>query len=158
MRKRRPTLRSEDYLDRIEAVTITLEDGERVKLRVRPEVTIPEDPVKMERAARRAPARLAFWAYQTEIALSRVRKAELALGQVQGLEYEIHRRDLMENQGRVVTEPMLRASLDHRSPQIRAAMIALNARRREYGVLRSIRDAVDHRAWTMRTLLKKPES
>ena len=150
-------LRGEDYLDRVQAVRVTLENGERVTLPIRPEVAIPEDPALMERAARKAAAKLAFWAYQTERGLSRVRKAELEVSEEEGREYEVFRRYYLD-EGRTPTEPMLKAALDHLSPKVRAARIALNARRREYGVLRSIRDAVDHRAWILRTLLKKPES
>lgn len=154
--KTSPKKVAEDYLDQIEAITIRLESGEKVTLKVRSEVRIPTDPIRMREAAIKAPAKLAFWAYQTELALSRVRKAELELARVEGREYQVFRAYYNE-EGVFVTEPLLKASVDQ-SPKVRAARLALNGRRREYGALRAVRDAVEHRTWTLRTLLQHPES
>lgn len=156
MKNPKPRRVAEDYLDLVEAITLTLENGEKVTLKIRDEVRIPTDPARMRDAAIKAPAKLAFWAYQCERQLARVRKAELELARVEGREYQVYRAHYNE-EGLMVTEPLLRASVDQ-SPKVRAARLALNSRRREYGALRAVRDAVEHRSWTLRTLLQHPES
>lgn len=149
-------LYAEDHLAGFEAVTVLLENGEEACLNVAREVRIPSDPDKMIEAARRAPARLAFWAYQSERAFTSLRKAEREANRVEGYTYQVYRR-MYENEGETPTEGMIRAALDQ-DPKVRKVRIAVSSRKSEYGVLRSMRDVMEHRAWMLRALLQHRET
>lgn len=156
MRPKRTARSSEDYLANIEAVTIRLENGEAVKLKVEREVRIPTDPDRLIEAARKAPARLAFWAYQSERALAALRKQERETARVEGFTYQVYRK-VYEEDGQEPTEAMIRAAVDQ-DPKVRTARIALSSRKTEYGTLRAVRDAVEHRSWMLRSLLQHRET
>lgn len=146
--------RGEDFLAGVEALVLTLEDGTKARFNIAREIAIPSDDT-LVRTAKRAPARFAFWAYQTERALARVRSEERKLAQVEGRTYEAFRRLFVED-GLDITEPRLRAGVDQ-DPVVRAARCKLNDLRRQHGLLRAVRDAVEHRTWTVRALLQRRE-
>lgn len=147
--------RGEDFLAGVAAIALTLENGEKVRFNIARETAIPSDDTLL-RTAKRAAARLAFWAYQTERALARVREHERVLAQVEGRAYQYFRIYYTDHEGVDVTEAMLRAAIDQ-DPKVRAARISLNVRRNEHGLLRAVREAVDHRAWMVRALLTRRE-
>ena len=130
-----------------------MENGEEVRLNIARETRIPTDPDRMIEAARTAPARLAFWAYQSERALGALRAAERECLRVEGYHYQLYRKMFEEVQNITPTEGMIRASVDQ-DPAVRKVRIALNARKSEYGTLKAVRDATEHRAWLLRALLQ----
>lgn len=155
-RRNKPRV-SEDYLRDLTSVTIRLESGEDVRLNIARETRIPADPDRLKEAARTAPARLAFWAYQSERALAALRKTEREAARIEGYHYQVYRKLYEEHENVDPTEAMLRAAVDQ-DPKVRAARIALSSRKTEYGTLRAVRDAVEHRSWMLRTLLQHRET
>jgi len=145
-----------DALASIEKLRVRLENGEEVTLDVANELEIPTDPYELVAAGRRAPAQLAFWGYQTERALDRLRKAEAKLAEKEGRYYLTYRNWYETEECVEPTEAMLRARLEQDST-VRSFRIALRARKQEYGALRAVKDAVHHRVSMVRTLIGKSE-
>lgn len=139
----------------MESLTLELESGEVVELDVRELTTIPTDPDELRLAASRAPASLAFVAAQAERWLRRVRMEEWDLQALEGQTYLVYRQWYVE-QAVTPTEGMIRSRVDQ-DQKVRDARIALAATKEFYGVLRGLRDAVDHRCSLIRTLISRPE-
>jgi len=155
-RREQRTAQAEDYLADVAAITIKLENGEEVELDIASETYVPTDSEELAEAARRSPAKLAFWAYQTERALEDLRRQEQHLVQYEGRNYDLYRVYFTDEQAVDPTEAMIRAKLDQDS-EVRRWRLALRRRRREYGLLRAVRDAVDRRDSVLRTLLHRYE-
>jgi hypothetical protein len=145
-----------DALASIEKLRVQLENGEEVTLDVAKELEIPTDLGELVAAGRRAPAQLAFWGYQMERALGRLRKAEEALAREEGRQYLVYRRWYESEECVEPTEAMVRSRVDQ-DAKVRPFRIALRARKQEYGALRAVRDAVNHRVSMVRTLIGKSE-
>lgn len=143
-------------LSDIRALRVRLENGERVEFDLSRELAVPTDPDELLQEARKAPAQVAFWSYQAERGLERVRKAESLLARKEAHQYLVYRRWYETEECVDPTEAMLRARLDQ-DWELRKFRVALRARRKEYGDLRAARDAVDLRARMMRTLLGRYE-
>ena len=145
-----------DVLSDIAALRVALESGEVVELDLAKELEIPRDPAALAKAARRAPAQVAFWNYQTERALDKVRGAETKLAEEEGKHHIYWKAWYEQEENETPPQGTLRARLDC-DLELRRFRVALRARRKEYGRLRAVRDAVDHRAWTVRTLIGQIE-
>lgn len=145
-----------DVLSDIEALRVRLENKEEITLDLAAELEIPTDPKAMIEAAHKAPAQVAFWNYQTERALARLRKAEAALAKEEGTQLLVYRQWYLTEECEMPTGATLRARLDT-DTKCRRFRVALMARKTEHGHLRAVRDAVDHRAWMLRTLIGKLE-
>jgi hypothetical protein len=155
--QRAATLReAESALDGVEALEIVLENGERASFNLSEELAIPRDPRELFEAGRQSPAKLAFWNYQTERALHALRKAEAKLASAEGREYLIWRTFYEQEQGSVPTEATIRSHLS-RDTKLHGFQVALRARKKEYGALRAVRDAMDHRDSMVRTLIGRYE-
>lgn len=153
MKKRvRKRVHGEDYLDQIEAVRLTLEDGSSVQFNFAVELRISRDPERIIIEATRAPARLAFWAYQCERCLSKLRAQERVWDDLRGTAYVQQRRHIDEHTTDMPTEANIQARLDVH-PDLKAPKELLDRLRKQYGVLRSLRDALDHRTHVLRRLL-----
>lgn len=145
-----------DYLSDVAAVRVRLESGEKVEFDLESELNIPTDPHHLAKAARKAPAQVAFWNYQTERALAKLRGAEAKLEYQEGRQLLIWREWYLEEECETPPQGTLKARLD--SDLIcRPFRVALRARKTEYGIIRSVRDAVDHRARMIRMLIGKYE-
>lgn len=151
--KKRPR-RGEDFLSDVEALVITLENGERVRFNIAREVAIPDDDLLVD-GARKAAARFAFWAYQTERALAKLRTAERLLAEEEAVMYRIVREQFHKD-GLETTEPRIRAVVNGQ-PTVKTRQCKLNDLRRQHGMLRAVKDAVEHRTWTIRSLLQRRE-
>jgi len=143
-------------LNGVEALQIRLEDGTTATFDLREVLEIPTDPDELWEAGRKAPAACAFWNYQTERALDRLRKAEERLEAEEGRQYLVYRHWYETEECVEPTEAMVRARLSQ-DAKIRSFRIALRARKKEYGAVRSVRDAVNHRVGMVRTLIGKSE-
>ena len=142
----------EDYLETIAAINIRLEGGEDVEFDLAEELHVPTDPDLVLAELRAIPARLAFWAYQTERALGVVRNVEHELGKVESENDLIFRKWYDEETDETYTEAMIRArvSLDEKVKHLR---VKLNGARKNYGILRSARDAMEHRSFVLRRIV-----
>lgn len=147
---------SERHLRSATHIKLKLENGEEVEFSIEREVRIPRSEKLLLEAARTAPSRFAFWAYQAERALHELRKSERECARVEGYNYHVYRK-VRSEEGETPTEPMIRADIDQDS-RVKSVRIALSARKREYGVLRAMRDAMEHRSWTLRALLQRREA
>jgi hypothetical protein len=151
--------RSEDYLSDLDEIKIKLDNGKTVSLKWKEEVWIPDDPVGVVREARRAPSRYAFWAYQTERALQRVRKLETDEAAIAGEKNYAYR--LMFNQqdglsdaafGLQPTEGLIKSHVDN-DQDVKAARVKLNGARRDHGVLRAVAEAQRQRCFVLNQLV-----
>jgi hypothetical protein len=139
-----------DYVDRIPEITLTMEDGTHCTFRWSREVVIPADLLAQKREYLRAPAQIAFWAYQTERALRDVRDKEKALAAKEG-EMNLVYRQWYTSENQEYTEGQIRARVDT-DGVVATAREDLNSARNMYGTLRSLRDAVEHRVHVLRQL------
>ncbi len=145
----------EDLLPEIESVTIKLENGSVVTFNMEDELCVPDGPIALEVAARRSPSRYAFWAYQTERALAEVRKQEIKLAHVTGEEWLVHKEYYRtETDDRYIAKETLQAHVDI-STKVRSEQVRLDGLRKQYGILRSLRDALERRDFTLRKLLDR---
>jgi hypothetical protein len=152
---RRHKGRGEDYLSDLEAVTVILESGESVQFDLSEELDIPTDPTELRDEAERSSARTAFWAYQTERALRKVREAEAAQEQLEGERYISVRDHLMTHPDWKVSKPtesMIRSLLSQQG-SVGDAKENLLQLRETYGILRAIKEACEHRCFLLRKLI-----
>jgi len=152
VRRKKRIEHGENHLAGIEAIKVVLEDGRTVKARMADELAISDDPDILRKQARTAPARLAFWSYQTERALHALRVGERVVATQEGEAYVLQRRYIDEHTTDVPTEANIRARLDI-LPELNSEKERLDRLRRQYAVLRSLRDALDHRARILQRLL-----
>lgn len=145
-----PVKHGEDFLD-VEAITLTMENGEVVTLRPKDELKIPTDPDLLRKAAITGPSRLAFWDYQTERCLRVVRDQERDLERIEG-EAGLVMRKFLEQEGEVRNESVIRDRLAIDDKVVEARK-KLNSAKESYGVLRATTDAVRHRMYVLTKLL-----
>jgi hypothetical protein len=152
--KGKPTpLHGEDLLSEISEITIKLESGKIVRLDVEEELCVPDGPIALEHAARRSPARFAFWAYQTERALGQVRAEEIKLAHKTGEVWLAHKEYYRkETDDRFIAKETLQSHVDI-STEVRSLQIRVDKLRKQHGILRAIRDAVGYRDFVIRKLL-----
>lgn len=144
----------EDLLRGIESIDIKLESGETVTVKMAGELDVPDDPRLIMREAKRAPARLAFWSYQTERALARLRAKEREHGKAEGEAYVKCRGYVQGTIVDIATEPNVRAHLSaFETHELKTAKDDLAAAQIQYGVLRALRDASEHRSHLLRRLI-----
>ena len=143
----------EDYLDTIQAIELTLENGKTVKFNMGDELAIPDGHVEILSEVRKAPARLSFWVYQAERILSKLRSAERRLAEKIGYMDTIYRQWYAER-GEEYTETEIksRVTTDMEVKKIQARVITL---RKQYGVMRSVREGMEHRCYILRRLCQE---
>jgi len=141
----------ESFLHNIEEITIRLEDGDELRVDLRRELHTPEDPVHLRHAMARAPARFAFWAYQYERANAEVKKAEHELAQEEAIVWHIYKKQFDDIFGRNYYHNII-------TQRVNADESVLDKRRhvadaqKHAGILRALRDAVQHRIYVLRAL------
>lgn len=149
---KRTAKHGEEHLGRVLALRITLESGATVTVRPQAELAISDDPEEQARQLESAPARYAFIAYQEERALHAVRLLEAALKDVRSQQYLLQRKYIDEHTSDVVTEPHVAARVDA-APDVIEAEKALALGRKRYGVLRALRQGLDHRVRSLQRLV-----
>lgn len=143
----------EDHLQDVEAITLVLDNGERTTLKIADELAVPDDPVELMREAKRAPARMAFWAYQMERALATLRAKERSFAKCEGMEYMIARTYIQDHtEVEIATEGNIRSRVSQ-SPTWNAEKEEVERAQRSYGVLRAVREALEHRSHLLRRLI-----
>lgn len=157
-RRRKPSassevLRGEEALPDVESLTLKLEDGRKATFRIADELAIPTDPDQMRMEATRAPARYAFWSYQTERALAAVRKQEKRLAEAEALTHLLWTKYYKEHTAETyISNDTIRSHVAQES-DVMSARIHLNSLRREYGMIRAVRDSLDHRTRMLHKLV-----
>ena len=138
------------HLAEVSGVAITLENGRTVTLKPADELSVSADPLELREEALRAPAQLAFWAYQTERASTQVRQTERDLAHREGFA-SLTYRQWYNDQKATYTEDMIRSrvSIDAEVDKLRNQLLT---HKQLYGVLRAMRDSVEHRAYVLRRL------
>lgn len=141
----------EQFLDNIEEFTLTLEDGTVLRVDIQRELQTPDDPIHVRYALMRAPARFAFWAYQYERAQALAKKAEQELVQEEAIVWHVYKQQFDAALGRNYYHNIIQRRVD-------ADEGVLDKRRhlvetqKHAGLLRALRDAVQHRIFVLRTL------
>ena len=157
-RRRRPgkggaeVLNGETALRDVETITLTLEDGRKAAFNIAAELAIPTDPDEMRQAAIDAPSRYAFWSYQTERALSALRKMEKREREMVGYKTMEWWTYYQEYTAEYASRDVVAARVDTET-DVQSARIRLNSLRREYGMLRAVRDSLDHRTRMLHKLV-----
>lgn len=144
----------EDLLKKIGSVKVKLENGQVVSLSVSKALYIPDGPVQIINAQKKAAARYAFWAYQAEIQMGRVRalQRQLEMKEAQG---DVTFRTYIINECQWdVTEAAVSALKDM-DATIGGMRVALNKARKEYGILRAMKEALNHRCFALDRLVAR---
>ena len=148
------TISSDAALKKLGTLKVRLESGQDVWLNIADELKIPTGVDTLMEAARHGCERYAFWAYQAEIQASRIRALErkLEIVEAQG---DVTMRKYIHNECEWdVTEKGV-AALKDAQPDIGNARVALNRARKEYGRLRVIAKAMDHRCFALDRLVAR---
>lgn len=144
----------EDLLKKLGPITIELENHQTVMLKAASELHIPDDPGALIEAEKRAAARYAFWAYQTEVQMGRVRALQRKLEMKEGQGDTTFRTYIMEFCKWDVTETAV-SGLKDIDPTIGTLRVALNRARKEYGILRVMKEALNHRCFALGRLVAR---
>lgn len=146
-------MHGEDLIGELEAIRIKLENGQEHVFNRKEELSTPDGRLETLRAAREAPGRYAFWAYQADRALNAVRRLEIDLSRIEGETYLVHRKFLQDHTDEdYISDHMIRshAAIDQK---VTTAKIKLNRARKQYNLLRSMRIALEHRCYFLRRLI-----
>jgi len=144
-----------DFVTRLPALTLKMEDGSEHTFKWSTEVQIPDDSIAQRREYQRSPAQYAFWSYQTERALREVRELEKALLHLEGETNLVYRRWYVEEKKEDYTEGQIRSRVDT-DARVGEQRDLLNSARGMYGSLRALRDAIESRGHVLRQLLQLP--
>lgn len=149
----------EDLLRHLSSVVIRLESDEEVLFNLDDELSVPHDPADLIEEAERAPAKTAFWAYQMERALRKVRDGENELEILEGEKYVTVRDHLMTHPDWRVAKPTdaLIRSVMVQQDSVGDLREKLSALREAYGILRAVKDACEHRCFLLRKLIAQDQ-
>lgn len=148
----------EDYLNDIVSIRIILENGEVAEFALADELHIPLDPDELVEVASKGPARLSFWAYQEQRALSKVRKLERIYDRKKGDMFLCAKQTLDEDTDFTYSSnDMVKGVVDNQK-EVKKARRQLDDAREQYGILRSVREALEHYNYVTRRLLAQEKN
>jgi hypothetical protein len=144
----------EDWLDRLETLTIRLENGDEATFHIRAEVEIAHDAgvVALRRLEERSPGRLAFWSYQVARQRRAVHTAHRRLGEVEAEFDLVARKYVAEHTDLQSTERAVRSHADLQ-PEVKRARLAFDEASYVLEVLEAVREAVRTRSFVLGRLL-----
>lgn len=143
----------EDWLDRIAALTVRLENGEQATFDFSKEVSVPDVPLSgLQRLERSSAARYAFWAAQAARQRWDVRKRKRQLIKVEADADITCRKYVREDTDYIPTERTVRSYVDSR-PSVKDARSRLDEAEYQLEVLEAVRDAVRTRSFSLGRLL-----
>ena len=155
-RRARPkTVHGEDVLCDVESVTITLESGRKQKFNIADELAVSDDVDELYRQATSAHSRYAFWAYQADRALTRLRVAEVEHATYCG-EARYGFGKLLKDQDQFTSALTIEGTVDA-DPKVISQKNGLIELRSDWTILRSVADALDHRTHLLRRLIAKDQ-
>lgn len=146
------TPRSEDLLPSLSHITVILENGHQHSFSIAKELALPDDPDELLKAAQHAHERYAFWAYQTERALKKLRAEELKCDDTEGSHGMHYRKWLLDQPEYNQTEGAVKNCLDMNTV-VKTARAKANSARYTYGVFRAMRDAMHQRCFIVTRLV-----
>jgi len=151
--KRSKRIHGEDWLERIDQLTLKLENGEQVTFDIAGEVSVPDVELgELRRLEANSPARYAFWSYQASRQRFEVRKLRRALIQAEANADVVCRRFIKEDTDFDVTERGVRSWVDL-DKAVQSARRKLNEAELALDIIESVRDAVRARTFTLGRLL-----
>lgn len=144
----------EDWLDRLETLTIRLENGDEATFNIRAEVAISQDAgvVALRRLEECSPGRLAFWSYQVARQRRTLHTARRRLGEVEAECDLVSRKHVAENTDLQSTERAVRSIVDLQSA-VKLARLAFDEASYVLEVLEAVREAVRTRSFVLGRLL-----
>jgi hypothetical protein len=142
-------LNGETFLGELKSIEIKLESGKIVTFDIASELAIPRDPDEMREAAMNAHSRLAFWAYQEQRALQIVRQQEKTLDEVEAHAHLIWRKYYDDLSTEFATNDMIKSRLAL-EPTVQSARIRLQSFKHQYGVIRALKESLEHRCHLLR--------
>ncbi len=145
---------SADLLKKLGSITIELESHQKVSLNVASELYIPDGPVGIIKAEQRSAACYAFWAYQAEVQMGRVRALQRKLEMKEGQGDVTFRKYILLECEWDITEAAV-SGLKDIDPTIGSLRVALNGARKEYGILRAMKEAMNHRCFALGRLVAR---
>jgi hypothetical protein len=157
VKKVRRNKSSDDFLDGLEKITVVLENDKHIQFSIATEIGIPESHEAQIRALRSAPSRMMFWSYQAERALKAVRDCEDRIDEVAAEKYLLARDHIVNTPQWDTTKPtesLIRSIRDQQSEVIDLKE-KLSTLREGYGILRSLKEACEHRCFALRKLLSE---
>lgn len=155
-RRAKPTYRhGEHVLAEVESITIVLENGRKQSFKIDRELEVSDDPAEMHEQALTAHARYAFWSYQADRALERLREAEADHARLEGTKRYGYVRTLKE-QDQFTSNTTIEGLLQT-DPKIESSRKRLNALRADWTILKTVAGALDHRAHLLRRLLARDQ-
>jgi len=152
----------EDFLCAVEKLTLVLDNGQQAVFDIEGETSdypagYPARPSDVQRFAQKAVERYAFWAYQAERLLALVRVQESAATRTRAVsDGEVRNQSAKQAKcGQIpyVSEALIEAAINL-LPDVVTAEGALSELRRQYGIVRAIRDTVEHRLYVLRAMLR----
>jgi len=143
----------EDQLASIEALRVKLSNGRTETFSMDAETQVPVDMTQLVSALRRSPGRIAFWAAQTERALDEVRKCETRLKESEGTAF-LNYRHTYESEHGPTTDRVVHESVQS-DEDIVNERLKLVALRKQYGLLRALHKAVEHRGFVLDRLVAR---
>ena len=143
----------EDWLDRIAALTIRLENGEKVTFDMAKEVAIPNATLsELRELERTSAARYAFWAAQVARQRWDVQKCKRRLIKHEADADVVCRKFVLEGTDYIVTERTVRSHVDLQ-PSVKQARTKLDEAEYQLEILETVRDAVHKRSFSVGRLL-----
>lgn len=151
---------SADLLADLQEIKLKLESGKSVRLNIAKEVSIPESDTHRHRELMKAPARLAFWSYQRDRSLRKVREQENELAKITAeasMSVRLmldsgHWEPALEHDYSSKTYGLLDRMTDQQEPVVNARQELVRLRY-EHDVLNSITRAVEQKCFALRRLL-----
>lgn len=143
----------EDWLDRIAALTIKLENGEKATFDFAKEVSVPDVPLaELCGLERTSAARYAFWAAQVARQRWEVRKRKRQLTKAEADADITCRKFVKEDTDYIPTERTVRSYVDSQ-PSVKGARSRFDEAEYQLEVLEAVRDAVHKRSFSVGRLL-----
>jgi len=151
--KRSKRIHGEDWLERIDRLTLKLENGEQATFDIAAEVAVPDVELgELRRLEHGSPARYAFWSYQAARQRFEVRKLRRALTQAEANADVVCRRYIKEDTDFEVTERGVRSWVEL-DKDVQSALRQLNEAELALDIIDAVREAVRARTFTLGRLL-----
>lgn len=144
MARRDDHIHGEDALSDVSDLTLIMDNGTEYAFNIESEIGIADDMDAILKDHRNGAARQAFWSAMAERSLLAVKTQEVNLAQMEGDATKAIRKVLESRQEEWVAESSVQAGIS-RDRDITTQRRVLNDLRYQYGLIRSVKEAVDRR-------------
>lgn len=143
----------EDWLDRIAALTLKLENGETADFDLSKEIAIPHATVsELRKLESTSAGRYLFWASQAARQRREVQRCKRRLAKAEADADLVCRKFVLEDTDYPLTERTVRSHVDLQS-SVKKARTKLDEAEYQLEVLEAVRDAVHQRSFSLGRLL-----